>query len=60
MQHRFAWCSAYGKTRIESTSKDIIEWEIKIEEDDGKFDDDCFGIGIISNYHDQNRCMLWW
>ena len=46
-----AWANAFGKTWIESTSKDVIEWEIKLNKD-GRFNEN-FLIGIISNHHQQ-------
>ena len=47
------WCSAFGETWIESTSSDIIKWEIKLN-NDGSFDHGHFGIGVISNQHKQD------
>lgn len=50
----YSWCSAYGKTWIESLSKHIVEWEVKLSEN-GEFDDNHFGIAIVSNHNHQNE-----
>ena len=48
-----AWCSAFGKSWIESTSKEIIEWKIKLN-DDGDFSPKHVCLAIISNHHEQD------
>lgn len=47
------WCSAFGKTWIDSLSKDIIEWDIEIQKN-GSFSAGHIGFAIVSNYHKQD------
>ena len=47
------WRSLFGRTWIDSTSADLVEWKIK-PHNDGNFLPRAICFGIVSSQHDQN------